>query len=153
MKSRTQVSIGAWSHLRPRYWFFQAFHTPPQALALFERTLATPCRVPALPGLWRRLMLMKYAAVLFAVVVAMTGCGSEIVVDVSQVEASIEEFYESFPDLVEGSATADCGEDRQRPSEPGSSFICELSDDVGFIFDVEVTVLDEEGKVEYGAVD
>lgn len=153
MKSRTQVSIGAWSHLRPRHWFFQAFHTPPQALALFERTLATPCRVSALPGLWHMLMLMKYAAVLFAVVVAMTGCGSEIVVDVSQVEASIEEFYESFPDLIEGSATADCGEDRQRPSEPGSSFICELSDDVEFIFDVEVTVLDEEGNIEYGAVD
>ena len=153
MKSRTQVSIGAWSHLRPRHWFFQAFHTPPQALALFERTLATPCRVSALPGLWRRFILMKYAAVPFAVVVAMTGCGSEIVVDVSQVEASIEEWAESFPDLVEGSATADCGEDRQRPSEPGSSFICELSDDVEFIFDVEVTVLDEEGKVEYGAVD
>jgi len=99
------------------------------------------------------LMLMKYAAALFAVVVAMTGCGSEIVVDVSQVEASIEEFYESFPDLIEGSATADCGEDRQRPSEPGSSFICELSDDVEFIFDVEVTVLDEEGNIEYRAVD
>ena len=139
MKSRTQVSIGAWSHLRPRHWFFQAFHTPPQALAL--------------PGLWHMLMLMKYAAALFAVVVAMTGCGSEIVVDVSQVEASIEEFYESFPDLIEGSATADCGEDRQRPSEPGSSFICELSDDVEFIFDVEVTVLDEEGNIEYRAVD
>ena len=153
MKSRTQVSIGAWSHLRPRHWFFQAFHTPPQALALFERTLATPCRVSALPGLWHTLMLMKYAAALFAVVVAMTGCGSEIVVDVSQVEASIEEFYESFPDLIEGSATADCGEDRQRPSEPGSSFICELSDDVEFIFDVEVTVLDEEGNIEYRAVD
>ena len=139
MKSRTQVSIGAWSHLRPRHWFFQVFHTPPQALAL--------------PGLWHMLMLMKYAAALFAVVVAMTGCGSEIVVDVSQVEASIEEFYESFPDLIEGSATADCGEDRQRPSEPGSSFICELSDDVEFIFDVEVTVLDEEGNIEYRAVD
>ena len=98
-------------------------------------------------------MLMKYAAALFAVVVAMTGCGSEIVVDVSQVEASIEEFYESFPDLIEGSATADCGEDRQRPSEPGSSFICELYDDAGLIFDVEVTVVNEEGYVNWGAVD
>ena len=96
---------------------------------------------------------MKYLAVFFAMIVALTGCGSEIVVDVSQVEASIEEWAESVPDLVEGSATADCGEDRQRPSEPGSSFICELRDDVEFIFDVEVTVLDEEGNIEYGAVD
>jgi hypothetical protein len=96
---------------------------------------------------------MKFAAVLFAVVVAMTGCGSEIVVDMSLVETSIEEWAESFPDLAEGPATADCGEDRQRPSEPGSSFICELSDDAGFIFDVEVTVLDEEANIEYGAVD
>ncbi len=93
---------------------------------------------------------MKYVAVFFAMIVALTGCGSEIVVDVSQVEASIEEWAESF---AEGPATADCGEDRQRPSEPGSSFICELYDDAGLIFDVEVTVVDEEGYVEFGAVD
>ena len=93
---------------------------------------------------------MKYAAVFFVTIIAMTGCGSEIVVDVSKVEASIEEWAEGFSDE---SATADCGEDRKRPSEPGSVFICELSDDSGFIFDVEVTVLDEEGNIEYMAVD
>ena len=83
-------------------------------------------------------------------IVALAGCGSEIVVDVSEVEAGIEEWAESF---AEGPATADCGEDRQRPSEPGSSFICELYDDAGLIFDVEVTVVNEEGYVNWGAVD
>ncbi len=94
---------------------------------------------------------MKFIAAGFVVIISLTGCGaSEIQLDVAQLESKIEAWAEGF---LEDPITVDCGENRRRPSEAGSSFLCDLSDDTGFIVDVEVTVLDEEGNVEWEAVD
>ena len=98
-----------------------------------------------------KLDFVKYIAAGLVVIISLTGCGaSEIQLNIDELESKIEAWAEGF---VEGQLTVDCGEDRRRPSEAGSSFLCDLSDDTEFIINVEVTVLDEKGNIEFGAVE
>ena len=79
--------------------------------------------------------------------IALTGCGSEAVIDLPTVESAITDWA---GDLGLSDVSVDCG-DRTVPAEAGYQFVCDLTDETGTV-GVRVSVLNDNGDIEWELV-